>query len=39
MRATCGGVCGQCAALRQGGVAESARNGSVGSFRVRSSVI
>lgn len=40
MRATCGGVCGQCAALRQGGgAAESARNGSVGSFCVGFSVI
>lgn len=39
MRATCGGVCGQRAALRQGEAAESTRNGSVGFFRVRFSVI
>ena len=39
MRATCGGVCGQCAALRQVGAAESARNGSVDSFCVEFSVI
>ncbi len=39
MRATCGGVCGQCAALRQGGATESTLNESVGSFRVGFSVI
>ena len=39
MRATCGGVCEQCAALRQGGAAESTLNGSVVSFRVGFSVI
>lgn len=39
MRATCGGVCEQCAALRQVGAAESTLNESVGSFRVRFSVI